>query len=252
MCDKSNRMDAYLNSNKNMSDSGMSCQSVTNRIVNGAGLIWILAIGAALLVSAGPAFGQFTVQPMKLELAVTPGKLVKTVLYVKSFDPNELYDITMSVVELTQSEDGAWAVIEPNNLTDPNSPFFGFDISKLSSCSDWISMSPNSFPLDPEGVVPVEVSLRIRRGIRGFYGAAILATTNAIRGVGDVSVVVRFVVPVILEIQDRPIRPRIQATDLGMDFMQATGETKGRTIVSMDIENAGGTFSRIKPGVRLW
>ncbi|HUT46125.1 MAG TPA: hypothetical protein VMX36_07545 [Sedimentisphaerales bacterium] len=252
MRDRSNRMDACLNGNKNKSDNGKSRQSVANRIVNGAGLIWIIAIGAALLVSAGPAFGQFTVQPMKLELAVTPGKIVKSVLRVKSFDPDEVYTIDMSVVELNQSEDGAWAIIEPNDITDPNSDFFGFDISKLSSCKEWISMRPNNFQLDPDGVVPVEISLSVRRGVRGFFGAGILATTSPMRGVGDVSIVVRFVVPVILEIQDRPIRPRVQATDVGMEFIPTTGEYEARTMVSMDIENTGGTFSRVRPAVRIW
>ena len=252
MFDGGNRMDACLNYNNKKSDNGKLDQSAANRIVSGAGLIWIIAIGAALLVSAGPAFGQFTVQPMKLELAVTPGKIVKSVLRVKSFDPNDFYTITMSVVELSQSEDGQWAIIEPNDLTDPNSEFYGFDISKLSSCKDWISMKPNTFQLDPDGAVPVVVDLRIRRGVRGFYGAAILATTNPMQGVGDVSVVVRFVVPVILEIQDRPMRPIVKATDIGIEFIPATGESKARTMASMSIENTGGTFSRVKPAVRVW
>jgi hypothetical protein len=189
---------------------------------------------------------------MKLELAVTPGKLIKSVLDVQSFDPNEVYTMKMSVVELNQSEDGAWAIIEPNDLTDPNSPFFGFDISKLSSCSDWISLIPNNFELPPMGVVPVQVDIKVRRGIQGFFGAGILATTSPMRGAGDVSVVVRFLVPVILEIQDRPIRPKVQATDVGMEFIPAIGNNPSRAMVSMNIENAGGTFSRVKPGVRIW
>jgi len=252
MRDRINRMDACLNGDQNKSDNGKSRQSVANRLVSGAGLIWIIAIGAALLVSAGPAFGQFTVQPMKLELVVTPGKIVKSELRVQSFDPNEIHNINMSVVELGQSEDGAWNIIEPNNLTDPNSPFFGFDISKLSSCSEWISLSPNNFDLPPDGVVPVEISLRVRRGIRGFFGAGILATTSPMRGVGDVSVVVRFFIPVILEIQDRPMRPRVQATDIGLEFIPASGEYPARTLATMNIDNAGGTFSRVKPGIRIW
>src|SRR4030042_1539766 len=252
MRDRINRMDACLNGDQNKSDNGKSRQSVANRLVSGAGLIWIIAIGAALLVSAGPAFGQFTVQPMKLELVVTPGKIVKSELRVQSFDPNEIHNINMSVVELGQSEDGAWNIIEPNNLTDPNSPFFGFDISKLSSCSEWISLSPNNFDLPPDGVVPVEISLRVRRGIRGFFGAGILATTSPMRGVGDVSVVVRFFIPVILEIQDRPMRPRVQATDIGLEFIPASGEYPARTWATMNHNNAGGTFSRVKPGISIW
>jgi hypothetical protein len=102
------------------------------------------------------------------------------------------------------------------------------------------------------GVVPVELSLRVQRGVRGFFGAGILATTSPMRGVGNVSVVIRFVVPLIVEIQDRPMRPRVQATDIGMEFIPMSGQNKARTAVSMTIENTGGTFSRVKPGVRIW
>ena len=251
MCDRSNRMDACSNDNKNKSDNGKLSQSGANRIVNGAGLIWIIAIGAALLVSAGPAFGQFTVQPMKLELAVTPGKLVKSILRVQSFDPNEVHTINMSLTELSQMEDGQWAIIEPNTLTDPNSEFFGFDISKLSSCKEWISFSHNSFELDPDQAFPLEVTLRVQRGVRGFFGAGILATTSPMQGAGDVSVVVRFFIPVIVEIQDRPARPKVQATDIGLEFIPS-GEYPARSMATISIANDGGTYSRIRPAVRIW
>ena len=246
-------MDSCLDSrNMNKGDNRRLSKSDTNQVVNGSGLIWIIAIGITLLISSYPAFGQFTVQPMKLELAVTPGKLIKSLLDVQSFDPNEQYTINMSVVELTQSEDGSWAIIDTNDTKDPNSPFYGFDISTLSSCKDWISLRPSNFDLPPMGVVPIELTLRVQRGIRGFFGAAILATTSPMRGVGDVAIVVRFVVPVIVEIQDRPMRPRVRATDLGMKFIPQSGDYPARTEVSMSIENTGGTFSRIKPAVRIW
>jgi len=69
--------------------------------------------------------------------------------------------------------------------------------------------------------------------------------------VGDVSVVVRFFVPVIIEIQDRPARPKVQATDIGLEFIPK-GEYEARSIVTMSIANDGGTYSRIKPAVRIW
>lgn len=246
------RMDSCLDGNNiEQNNSSRPGKSVNNGIFNGSGLIWIFAVGFALLLSNVPAFGQFTVQPMRLELAVTPGKLVKSLLNVQSFDPDETYTVNMSVVELGQSEDGAWNIIEPQDINDPNSPNYGFDVSKLSSCSDWISLSPGTFELAPQDVVPVQVDIRIRRGIRGFFGAGILARLSPIQGVGDVSIVVRFFVPVILEIQDRPIRPDVRATDIDMEFIEA-GRQEARSVVSMDIENNGGTFSRVKPAVRIW
>jgi len=243
------RMDYCLDGNdiEHSSDSKPG-KSVKSSVFNGSGLIWIIAIGFALLLSNIPAFGQFTVQPMKLELAVTPGKIIKSILRVQSFDPDETHFINMSVVELSQLEDGAWNIVEPNDINDPNSPNFGFDISKLSSCSEWISMDRVTYELKPNDVVPVEVSIRVRRGIRGFFGAGILISTSPIQGVGDVSIIVRFFVPVILEIQDRPLQPKVQATDIGMEFNEASG----LSIVSMDIENNGGTYSRVKPIIRIW
>jgi hypothetical protein len=245
-------MEACLSRNANHSGNHKSRQAGASCVINGIGLIWIIAIGAVLLVSAGSAFGQFTVQPMQVELAVTPGKLVKSELIVQSFDPNEVHSITMSVTELSQSEDGSWAIIEPNDITDPNSEFYGFDISKLSSCKDWISMDPEQFDLSPNGRVPVELTMRIQRRVRGFFGAGIIATSSPMQGIGDVSVVLRFFVPVILEIQDRPQRPRVEATDIGLEFHEATGQYPARSMVTMDVRNDGGTFSRLKPAVRIW
>lgn len=247
------RMDSCLDDNDlGHSNYIMPGKSVKNRVFNGTGLIWIIAIGFALLLSNMPAFGQFTVQPMKLELAVTPGKIVQSVLRVQSFDPDETHTINMSVVELSQLEDGAWNIIEPNEITDPCSPNFGFDLSRLSSCRDWISLNKTSFALGPHDVEPVMINIRVRRGIQGFFGAGILATLSPIQGVGDIPVVVRFFVPVILEIQNRPLRPNVQATDIGMEFVEGTGQYPARSMVSMDIENNGGTYSRVKPAVRIW
>jgi hypothetical protein len=252
MLNGSDRMDTCLNGNVNKGENGKPRQSGTNRNRPLAGLIWVIAVGASLLALSGPAFGQFTVQPMRLELTVTPGKLIRSALRVQSFDPNEVHSITMSVTDLGQSKDGSPAILEPNDVTDPNSEFYGFDMSKLSSCKDWIRLNPSNFDLAPNGVTPVEVAIMVQRGVRGFYAAGILATTGPMRGVGDISVALRFFIPVILEIQDRPMRPRVEATDIGLEFMKATGQYPARSVVTMDIENDGGTYSRLKPAVRIW
>jgi len=255
MRDRENRVNACLNDTVSESGNGKSRQSAAKRIVSGTELIWIIAIGAALLLSAGPAFGQFTVQPMKLELAITPGKLIKSELRVHSFDDDEIHTINMSMTELSQLDNGEWAIIEPNDITDPCSPHFGFDLSRLSSCKDWISLSPNVFELAPNQDQPVEVTVRVERGARGFYGAGILATSSPMQGVGDVSVVVRFYVPVILEVQDRPVRAIVDATDVGMELHEITlpsGEQQAVSFATMNVENNGGSYSQIKPIVRIW
>jgi hypothetical protein len=75
------------------------------------------------------------------------------------------------------------------------------------------------------------------------------------QGTGDVSVVVRFYVPVILEVQDRPARTNVQATDVGLQLLERTldtGEYQAATLATMNVENNGGSYSRINPIMRIW
>lgn len=196
-----------------------------------------LVIAIALLASAGPAFGQFLVQPMKMDLAVRPGRIFKTTLDLQSLDPNEAHSIGLSIVELTQWDDGEWQIIEPN--TD-------FDTSALSSCKEWIRFRPTSVNLRPMDAQSVEVFLRVPPGIRGFYTAGILATLGVRPDATGIPIILRFLVPVLAEVQGRPIRHRIELEDIGMELVESVGGKPATTKISMDISNNGGTYSHLK------
>ena len=171
----------------------------------------VLVIAIALLASAGPAFGQFLVQPMRMYLAVRPGRIFKTTLDLQSLDPNEAHSIDLSVVELTQWEDGEWRILEDPNTDD-------FDTSTLSSCKEWIRFRPARVDLGPMEAESVEVFLRVPPGVRGFYTAGILATLRP-RLATDISVILRFLVPLLTEVQGRPMRHRIEFEGIGLEFV---------------------------------
>ena len=199
----------------------------------------VLVIAIALLASAGPAFGQFLVQPMRMDLAVRPRRIFKTTLDIQSLDPNEAHSIELSVVELTQWEDGEWRILEDPNTDD-------FDISTLSSCSEWIRFRPTSVDLTPMGAESVEVFLRVPPGIRGFYTAGILATLKARPDATDITVILRFLIPILAEVQGRPMRHNIKLEGIGMELVKAVGGKPATTTISMDISNNGGTYSHLK------
>jgi len=201
----------------------------------------VLVIAIAVLASAGPAFGQFLVQPMKMDLAVRPGRIFKTSLDLQSLDPNEAHSIALSVVELTQWEDGEWRIIEPNDETNVD-----FDTSVLSSCKEWIRFRPTSVDLVPMGAQTVDVFLRVPPGIRGFYTAGILASLKSRPFATDITVLLRFLVPVLAEVQGRPMRHKIELEDIGMELVKAVGDKLPTTTISMDISNNGGTYSYLK------
>jgi len=239
---KDSRLDSAAMNNR---VGGKPGRPVGNTGPSRARAIWMAVIGAALLASAGPAFAQFTVEPMKVELQVTPGKIIKSLVRIRNADPNEMHTIDLRMVELTQSEEGSWAIVDPN---DPNTG----DVSKLSSCSSWIRMNSNSVTLDPLQVLPLELTLRVPRGIRGFYTAGILASIRPRPELTGVVLDVRFLVPVVVEIEGRSVRPKVESTDVGMEFVQASGAGQATTLVSMRMENNGETFSRLRPVVRVW
>ncbi len=196
-----------------------------------------MVIAIALLASAGPVFGQFLVQPMRMDLAVRPGRIFKTTLDLQSLDPNEAHSIELSVVDLTQWEDGEWQIVEPN--TD-------FDTSVLSSCKEWIQFRPTTVDLGPMGARTVDVFIRVPPGIRGFYTAGILASLKPRPDATDIAVILRFLIPVLTEVQGRPMRHKIELEDIGLELVEGAGGKPATTMVSMNIANNGGTYSHLK------
>lgn len=244
--DVNKKIDSRTGGGRSAFTGGAGCRLVR--------LICSVLVGTALLASAGPALGQFAVEPMKLEFQVTPGKLVSQVINLRNYLPEATVTLGLKVVELSQSEDGQWLVVDPNGVNDPNSQCFGFDLSRLSSCKDWVRLPRTGVTLEPAQVVPLEVTLRVPRGLRGYYTAGIvvsMATRPTVAGVG-MSLLLELVVPVIVEIEGRAVTPRIEATDVGMEFVAASGAGPAATGLSMRIENNGATYSRLHPIVRIW
>jgi len=101
-------------------------------------------------------------------------------------------------------------------------------------------------------MVPVTVTVKVPSGARGFYLAGLTAKERPRPGVtGGVAVVVRFAVPILIEILGRPMRQKINLIDVGMEFRQASAEKPSTTLVSLGIANNGGTYSRLNAFARL-
>lgn len=208
-----------------------------------SGLAGLVALWAVLLVATGPAMGQFTVQPMKLDFEIRPGKLITSLIEIRNLVDDEAHTIDLTLVDLTQSEDAAWEIIEPNS---------GVDTSKLSSLKSQITLIPSTVRLGAGATIPVEVKIRVTREMRGFACAGILATIRPRVGPTENPIVLRFLVPVIVQIAGRALPNKVSSTDVGMTFQPGTGDTQATTKLWMTMENNGQTFPRTRPVARVW
>jgi hypothetical protein len=196
-------------------------------------------IALSVFVSGGSALGQFIVQPMRMDLPLMPKQQFQTALSFQSLDPNEVHDIDLTVVDLTQWEDGQWRIIEPDD-TD-------FDKSGLSSCKDWISLANNYVQIPPVNAARVKINIKVPIRTRGFYVAGIIASVRPRPDqLGNFGVRVRFLVPVLIEVQGRPMRHEIKLKKMELESIQPLRENPATTHVIMSIDNNGGTRSSLK------
>ncbi|MCP4257508.1 MAG: hypothetical protein GY774_08270 [Planctomycetes bacterium] len=202
-------------------------------------LFFAVVIALSVFVSGGSAFGQFIVQPMRMDIPLLAKQRFQTALSLQSFDPNEIHEIDLTVVDLTQFEDGQWRIIESNDTT--------FDRSGLSSCKDWISVASDYVPIEPMDSARVRVSIRVPIRTRGFYAAGIIASVRPRPGLDtQFNIKVRFMIPVFIEVQGRPMRHKITLKKMELEPIKAYRDNPATTHVIMSIDNNGGTRSHLK------
>ena len=197
----------------------------------------------AALWAASPAFGQgFMVKPMKMELSARAGQTVENILELRNTGADEAKTLDLKLVELSQNPDGTWQIIEAGS---------GVDTSKLPSCLKWVKLSADTVTVEPMKMAPVTVSVRPPANARGFYLAGLIAQIKPKPGATGVAIVVRFMIPILLEIEGRPERQQIELADVGLAFRKEGANLPAATLVSMGIANDGRTYARVKGSVKV-
>ncbi|MBT3201626.1 MAG: hypothetical protein HN350_17120 [Phycisphaerales bacterium] len=203
----------------------------------------VVSLSVVVALFPGTVRGQgFMVKPMKMEYAPRAGTKVKKVLELRNTLENVTRSLDLRLVELSQGTKGAWRIIEPGS---------GVDTSKLPSCLKWIKLSANKVDVKPLAMESVTVEVNIPASARGYYMAGIIAQTRPKANAKGINVVVRFLIPVLVDIQGRPVRQKIELSDIGMVYKEATAKAVPTTLVNLGISNKGRTYSRIQGQVKL-
>lgn len=207
----------------------------------------------ALLLSAGPklAVAQgYMVKPMTMEVYPHPGETVTKVLELRNTSDASDIELRITPMLLTQEEQGNWQVIDPKQASD--SPK-----DSLSSCLEWMELSRQTVRVSPLTTAKVQISFVSPPSARGFYGAALIVQSvpEPVEQVPDVlhiDMIVRFLVPVLVQIQGPPARTRVELIDAGMQFVPATDPyAEGQeyhpatTQVELTMQNTGQALARV-------
>jgi hypothetical protein len=194
----------------------------------------------AALLAASPAFGQgFMVKPMKLEVSARPGETVTVPLELHNTAGDAAKPLDLSLVGVAQSSEGGWMTVEKEG-----------EANGVPSCLKWVNLAKQTVTVEPAQVATVDVKVTVPFNARGVYFAAITAQTRPPEGAG-VRVVIRFLIPVIVEIQGRPERQQIELKDVVMASVPKGPGTPGGSVITAKIDNEGRTYSRIKGSVKV-
>jgi hypothetical protein len=188
----------------------------------------------------GTVYGQaggFAVQPMRMEAAPRPGQTIELPLQIYNTAVDGPQTVNLRLVELAQLPSSAWQPIEHDaNAGKPN-PVSAFD---------WISLSDKSIEIPAASSADAKVNIRIPLDARGAYFAALLVETPPPANTSGLVIRVRFLIPIIVQIQGRPIRQQVELDNVGLTFDPGQpGEREAATAAHMYLINKGRTYSRV-------
>jgi hypothetical protein len=176
------------------------------------------------------------VKPMRMETSAPAGRTIDVPLEIRNTAGSEIREIELRLAEISQNSDGSWRLVEPDSVEDT---------SKQYSSVAWTSLGQSRANIAP--LEPAEIMVRLSppADARGAYFAAIIAETPAPEDSTGLVVRVRFVIPLIVEIEGRPARQQVALADVLMNYQDGTDGGKATTTAALRVKNEGRTFSRL-------
>ncbi|NSW57797.1 MAG: hypothetical protein HPY44_17485 [Armatimonadetes bacterium] len=220
---------------------------VTEKLVVQAGRA--LAAALAMVFACALAHGQgFMAKPMSFDVTVTPGVAISGELELRN-TANEPQTLNVQALYLSQSVTGGWVALDPKDEKT--------DVTGLRSCAEWVRLDPSKLELQPNEVKKVRLLVRTPTGVRGFYSAAIVVENEPVKR-GSFKMVVRFLLPMRINIQGAPAREDIHITDADMRFLDEKDRTPRpsdikipTTAVIIKAKNAGETYGKLSGKVTV-
>ncbi|WP_081859131.1 hypothetical protein [Desulfohalovibrio reitneri] len=181
------------------------------------------------------------VRPMEVAFQAKPGQRVNFALELKNTGGTNPAPKTFEIMayDLAQTPSGGWTGVAPSLDGGRNAAV---------SCREWINLPRASFTVEPMRMRQARVEMTIPANAKGSYFASLYVKERAPEGV---NIAMAFQVPIMVEIQGRTVRQRVEIDDVDMRFREAEPQSPATTLVRLDVANNGRTFSTVEGRMRL-
>lgn len=201
-------------------------------------LLPTLLVLALVAFASGAARAQgFMVQPMIMSVPAKAGESIEVPLQIRNTAGSEIGVIELGLLDLSQNLNGSWRVIESDSDEDA---------SRLRSSLSWTSLSQTRVEIAPLEPAEVAVRLDVPANARGAYFAAVIAETPVPEDASGIVVRVRFLIPIIIEIQGRTVRQQVELDDVSMTYHDGSDGQPPTTSAALRLANTGLTYSRVR------
>lgn len=181
----------------------------------------LVAVTAILLVLcalglAPEASGQgFLVKPMILEIAVRPGSSVGQAIEVRNTE-DRTASVRLSTWLLTQGGNGAWQAVARERA--PSDPALA-----AASCIDWLRLPVTETTIGPLDSARFDLEVFVPLDAAGTHCAALLVESVPRESPGGLALVVRFLIPVLVEVRGPSVQRKVECLDARLEHRDAPG-----------------------------
>lgn len=197
-------------------------------------IIFLLSVIGLLAATPPAGAAGFLVKPMNMEFSPRAGEEVSRDLELHNLLPERVQVIDVALLELTQMPEGGWFTLEPGAAGAP---------AGLSSCVDWLTLSADNAAVQPMSSARITLTLKTPAKARGFYGAALIAKTRPAPDAIGVATIIRFLIPILVNVQGRSVKQHVELSDTGLTFREASASLPAASQAAMTLTNTGQTMS---------
>jgi hypothetical protein len=199
-----------------------------------------LSVLLPFFMSAAAAQG-FSVEPLTVQVKARPGDIIQIPFTVRSGDAS-ITSIQVTPVNLSQHQNGAFTFVQPGTE--------GVKVAHQSMLSS-LRLSGTEIALEDFAAQEFIAELEVPFSARGYFFLALLfEQPPRLADTTGTIIQFRYLVPIIVNIEGRPVLQAVQIDDVALDF-QNIDEDNARVTARLRVRNFGQTYSHVRGSIRV-